>query len=394
MDTLRARIESGLAELTALRRDIHAHPEIGFEEVRTSAVVAARLREWGVEVTEGVGRTGVVGTIRGSRGGRRSIGLRADMDALPMQETTGLPHASTVPGRMHGCGHDGHTAMLLGAARELAGDPDFAGTVHLIFQPAEEGLGGAPAMLKDGLFERFPCEEIFGLHNFPGIPLGTFGTREGPLMAASSLFDVTFRGKGGHAGMLGNDPFDLTIVQARFLLALRRMMEEEIPAGEIAVARAGEVAGHGGLSLNVMPSTVFVGGTVRSFNPGVHGLIHRRLEEIAHEEAARASGGSAEVGFRMITTALVNAGAQTRASLRAASAVGGATVKDDTNPVTGGEDFAFMLEARPGSFIFLGTGAPGGGCPALHTPNYDFNDSAIPFGVEYWVRLARQELAG
>jgi hippurate hydrolase len=395
MDSLRAQLESYQPELTAIRRDLHAYPEIGFEEVRTSRLVAAKLREWGVEVTEGIAGTGVVGTVRGDRPGPRSVGIRADMDALPIQETTGLAYASTIPGRMHACGHDGHTAMLLGAARYLSSHRDFAGTVHLIFQPAEEGLGGAPRMLKEGLFERFPCDQVFGLHNMPGYPLGSFETKEGAVMAASSTFGVTFRGKGGHAGILGNDPYDLTTVQARFILGLANVVSKELPPGEVAVARVGEVAGHGGMTLNVMPSTLFVGGTVRTFNPEVHSLIHRRIEEIARVEASHAEQVSVEVRLRTITVALMNRPEQTKASLKAAGKVAGARLNPHFQPITAGEDFAYMIQERPGTFMFLGTGVSADGqVHPLHTPKYDFNDAAIPFGVEYWVRLVQQELAG
>jgi hippurate hydrolase len=394
MNELRETIASYLPELTAFRRDLHAHPEIGFEEVRTSALVAENLKAWGVDVTDQVGRTGVVGTIRGNRPGNRSIGLRADMDALPIHEATGLPYASRNPGRMHACGHDGHTTMLLGAARYLASHRDFAGTVNLIFQPAEEGLGGAKGMIREGLFERFPCESIFGLHNIPGIPVGKFALREGPLLAAAGLFEVTFTGKGGHAGLADHARYDIATVLAKYVLALRELAATEAAPGEMAVIRVGELEGHGGASLNVMPARTYVGGTMRCFSRQTQAVFTRRIEELAHALAAEAADATARVEMRWITTPLINAKAPTEAAVRAASAVAGASVDPNTSPITGGEDFAYMMEVRPGSFIFLGNGTEADGHGSgVHTPKYDFNDGIIPYGVEYWVRLATQELA-
>lgn len=392
MNPLRTSIESYQDELVAIRRDLHANPETGFEEVRTASIVAGKLREWGVEVTEGVGRTGVVGTIRGNGGSGRSIGLRADMDALPIHEATGLAYASRTAGKMHACGHDGHTTMLLGAARYLAQHRNFSGTVNVIFQPAEEGLGGAPAMLRDGLFDRFPCEQVFGLHNSPGSPVGTFALREGPLMAASGRFEVTFTGKGGHAGMMDHARFDLTTVLARYVLALQDIVAKDVPAGEVAVIRVGELEGHGGTSLNIMPAKVYVGGTMRCFTTAVQEVISRRMEEVAQSLVLAAADAAVEVRLRWLTIPVVNAGVQTKAAASAAGSVGGAKV-ESMEPITGGEDFAYMMEARPGAFIFMGNGTADDGHPyGVHTPKYDFNDKAIPYGVEYWVRLAQQEL--
>ncbi len=395
MSELLTAIASYLPELTAFRHDIHAHPEIGLEEVRTSALVAENLRAWGIDVTEKVGKTGIVGTIRGNRPGERSIGLRADMDALPIHEATGLPYASQSPGMMHACGHDGHTTMLLGAARYLASHRDFAGTVNLIFQPAEEGLGGAKGMIADGLFDRFPCDSIFGLHNMPGVPVGKFALREGPLLAAAGLFEVTFSGKGGHAGLADHAQYDIAAVLAKYVLALRELAAKEATPGETAVIRIGELEGHGGASLNVMPARTYVGGTMRCFSPHTQAVFARRIEEVAHALAAEAVGASAKVEMRWITTALINAKVQTEAAVRAANSVVGSILDANTSPITGGEDFSYMMEVRPGSFIFLGNGneADGHG-HNVHTPRYDFNDAVIPYGVEYWVRLAAQELAG
>jgi amidohydrolase len=393
MDDLRSQIESYTPELTGIRRDIHAHPEIGFEEVRTSALVAEKLKGWGIEVSEKIGQTGVVGTIRGNRKGVKSIGLRADMDALPIFEETGLPYASKSSGKMHACGHDGHTTMLLGAARHLSAHRDFAGTVNLIFQPAEEGLGGAMRMIDDGLFERFPCGSVYGMHNMPGAPLGTFSTRDGAFMAASGRFEVTFTGKGGHAGMADQAMYDLTTVQARFILALQEAVSKEMPAGEIVVIRAGEIVGHGGMSLNVMPSKVYVGGTMRCFSPTTQVLVSRRIGEIAHATVAAAKDAKAEVALRWVTTTLINAKPQTLISAGVAESVGGSRVNTQAKAITGGEDFAFMMERCPGSFIFLGNGTEEDGhAHNVHTPKYDFNDAAIPYGVEYWVRLVQREL--
>jgi hippurate hydrolase len=395
MDSLPEQIASYHAELTGIRRDIHAHPETGFEEVRTSALVAAKLREWGIDVAENVGRTGVVGTIRGKGAGRRAVGLRADMDALPIHEDTGLPYASTKPGKMHACGHDGHTTMLLGAARHLAATRDFAGTVNVIFQPAEEGLGGAKAMLGDGLFERFPCDAVYGMHNSPGLAVGSFATREGEFMAASGRFEVTFTGRGGHAGMVDQARYDLTPVLANFILSLQEVVSRDVPKGEIAVIRAGEIDAHGGISLNIMPPRIYVGGTMRCFNPATQALISRRIEELAQLTASSAEDGAAEVKLRWVTSPLINAGEQTRVAVHAAGSVTGASVNPGAQPITGGEDFAFMMEARPGAFIFIGNGAAEDGrVHNVHTPKFDFNDRSIPFGVEYWVRLVQRELPG
>jgi amidohydrolase len=395
MSELQAAIASYLPELTAFRRDIHAHPEIGLEEVRTSALVAESLKSWGIDVTENVGKTGLVGTIRGNRPGERSIGLRADMDALPIHEATGLPYASKSPGKMHACGHDGHTTMLLGAARYLASHRDFAGTVNLIFQPAEEGLGGAKGMIADGLFKRFPCDSVFGLHNMPGHPLGKFALREGPLMAAAGLFEVTFTGKGGHAGLSEHGQFDIALVLAKYVLGLRELAAKEAAPGETTVIRIGELEGHGGTSLNVMPARTYVGGTMRCFSRQTQDVFERRIEELAHASAAEAVGASANVEMRWITTALINAKGPTQASVRAANSVAGSTLDSNTPPLSAGEDFSYMMEACPGSFVFLGNGTEADGHGHnVHTPRYDFNDAVIPYGVEYWVRLAAQELAG
>ncbi|WP_291295759.1 M20 aminoacylase family protein [Elioraea sp.] len=380
-------------ELTAIRRDIHAHPEMGMEEHRTAALVAAKLREWGVEVTEGVGKLGVVGTVKGTRPGQRAIGLRADMDALQIPEATGAPWASTNPGVMHACGHDGHTTMLLGAARWLAQNRDFAGTVHLIFQPAEEGRGGARAMLADGLFQRFPCDAVYGLHNKPTIAAGRFATRKGPTLAAADRFAVTFKGTGGHGGSTPHLATDVTIVQAHFVLALQTIIGRNVPALESAVLSVGSIAGGSPLSSNVMPAELVVTGTSRSYSPAVRELLERRIGELA-QGLALAHGCTAEAVYRRGVSATVNHAEQTDVALAvAAGLVGEEAVNGAMVPVTGAEDFGLMLEACPGNFMFIGGGTGADGTsPNLHTPHFDFNDAIIPLGVAYWVGLVEQEL--
>ncbi|WP_198374622.1 M20 aminoacylase family protein [Neoroseomonas rubea] len=391
-NAIAARIARHLPALTAIRRDIHAHPELGMEETRTASLVAERLRAWGLEVTEGVGRLGVVGTLRGRRPGQGAIGLRADMDALALTERTGLPYASAHAGRMHACGHDGHTTMLLGAAQALAEAPDFAGTVHFIFQPAEEGRGGAEAMLADRLFERFPCDAVYGMHNMPGMPVGSFATREGPLMAASGRWTVTFRGTGGHGGNSPHLASDITVAQAVFIQALQTIVARNVPASEGAVVSVGHIAGGTPEALNVMPSELLVGGTMRAFTPPIQALVERRIGELAQQSAAMV-GATAEAKLWWNTVPLINHGRETQAMLAAARAVAGdARVDDATTPVTGGEDFAYMLRDKPGAFVFIGNGtAPDGQVHELHTPLYDFNDEALPHGIAFWVGLVRQE---
>ena len=376
-------------ELTAIRRDIHAHPEMGLEEKRTAALVAACLRDWGLDVAEGVGHTGVVGTLRGRRPGQGAIGLRADMDALAIQEATGLPYASTQPGVMHACGHDGHTTMLLGAARFLAEAPDFAGTVHFIFQPAEEGRGGADAMLADGLFDRFPCDAVYGMHTGAGRPLGLFELRKGPFMASAGMWKVVFTGNGGHGGSKPHLASDLSIALAHFVLGLQTIVGRNVPPGETAVLSVGHIAGGAADSPNVMPAEMVVSGTVRAFTRPTREVLERRLHELAQGFAAL-QGCAATVEVRWITAPLVNHPEQTDAATSAARAVAGAAAVDaDAEPTTGGEDFAAMLEARPGAFLFVGNGTS----PGVHTPMFDFNDELLPIGAAYWVRLVQQELA-
>jgi hippurate hydrolase len=383
-----------LGELTEFRRDLHAHPELGFQETRTAARVAEALRASGVDVTEGVGGTGLVGTIRGVGSGDRSIGLRADMDALSLVEETGLPYASRTPGVMHGCGHDGHTTVLLGAARRLAADRDFAGTAHVIFQPAEEGLGGAKAMLDDGLFERFPCDAVYALHTAPGMPVGTIATGTGPIMAGAGTFDVTFTGAGGHGGQGAHLTPDLTVAQASYVLALQTIVARDIPALEAAVVSVGYVTGGRPDAPNVMPAELSLGGTMRCFSKDAQDLIARRIHELATTVAA-GYGCDATARVTWITPPLVNTPDQVEVVARAArSVLGTEDVFTNLPPIAGGEDFALMLEATPGAFVFLGNGtAPDGTVHNVHAPQYDFNDEAISAGVALWVGLVRQQLS-
>ena len=389
-----AALDAGRDELIRIRHDIHAHPETGLEEHRTAALVAERLRGWGLAVTEGVGRTGVVGTLKGRRPGNRAIGLRADMDALNILEQTGLPYASTVPGKMHACGHDGHTTMLLGAARHLAADPDFAGDVHFIFQPAEEGLGGAAGMIADGLFERFPCDAVYGMHNGPGMAAGTFALRPGPAMAAVDFFTVAFRGTGGHGGSTPHLATDTTIVAAHFVLALQNVVGRNIPAIEPAVVSIGSINGGSAGSPNVMPSEVVLTGTARTFSDAARDTMERRLTALAHAHAG-AQGCTAAVRYDRLCQPLVNDPEHVAVAVRAAaSLVGDGAVNGAAPPITGGEDFADMLRAKPGAFIFLGNGVGADGSfHSVHTPHYDFNDEILTLGAGYWVSLVRQELA-
>ena len=376
-------------ELTAIRRDIHAHPEMGMEEVRTSALVAAKLRAWGVEVTEGVGRTGVVATIKGRLPGQRAIGLRADMDALAIPEETGAAYASTNAGVMHACGHDGHTTMLLGAAKVLAQHRDFAGTVHLIFQPAEEGRGGALAMLADGLLERFPCDALFGMHCSPGMPVGQFGIRKGVAMAGGCMFHVTFTGKGGHGGATPHLSVDLSIVQAHFVLGLQTIVGRNISAFDPAVISVGYIGGGDRESANVMPAKMTVSGTARHYKDTTKEIIERRITELA-EGLAKMHGTGVEVEFVWVAEPLENADEPTDMAIAAAAAIVGAEAVNPNMPQTGGgEDFAYMLRQKQGAFIRIGNGE---GSSGVHTPKFDFNDAAIPYGVAYWVELVKQEL--
>ncbi|CAF1174403.1 unnamed protein product [Adineta ricciae] len=378
-------------ELTQIRRDIHAHPEMAMEEVRTSALVANKLKGWGIMAIEGVGQFGVVGILKSLRPGNGTIGLRADMDALRLNEQNDVPYRSKISGTMHACGHDGHTAMLLGAAKYLAHHRDtFCGTIYFIFQPAEEGLTGALAMIKDGLFDRFPMDAIYGLHNYPE-RFGKFAIRAGPMMAAGDSWVVTFRGAGGHGGALVHLASDLTVLQAQFVLAVQTIISRNIRAVDSAVITVGAIECGSFQSLNVMPSTLRIGGTTRSLTESVRSTIERRMKDIANNLAAD-FGCEAEVEYVRVVSPLVNHAEQTKRAIAAAEAVvGKQNVDRNTEPTMAGEDFAFMLVEQPGAFIFLGVNDETR-FRNLHSPTYDFNDEVIPYGVAYWISLVQQEL--
>jgi amidohydrolase len=375
-------------EMTAWRRDLHAHPELGFEERRTAAFVASKLDSFGFdEVHTRIATTGVVGVLRAGSGSR-AIGMRADMDALPIHETTGRPYASTVPGKMHACGHDGHTTMLLGAARYLAETRNFDGTVYFIFQPAEELEGGARVMVEEGLFERFPVPRVFGLHNWPRAPLGSFGMRHGPIMAAADRVEIRVTGQGGHGAMphLCRDPL---VAAAQIVVALQAIVGrnvDPVAQGVVSITQF-----HGGDADNVIPQTVTLRGTCRSFTAEVRDLLERRIDEIARGVAA-AHQVAAEVVYTRGYPATVNT--ETEVALAAEAAVdvvGDDRVDPSVAPVMGAEDFAFMLEQKPGAYIFMGGGGDDN-APMLHSPDYDFNDEALPFGASYWARLVERLL--
>jgi amidohydrolase len=380
------------AQLTVIRRDIHRHPETAFEEQRTSQIVADKLTAWGIEVHRGLAKTGVVGTLKGKRPGQKTIGLRADMDALHLQEKNDFDYASSVPNKMHACGHDGHTTMLLGAAKHLAAAPDFAGTVHFIFQPAEEGLGGARVMIEEGLFDKFNCDAVYGMHNMPGIPTGRFAIRSGAMLAASDSWQVTFKGTGGHGAMpdRGTDP---TYVAGQFIVAVQGIVGRNVPPSQAAVLSVGHIAGGSAGSPNVIPSEVLISGTARSFSAPVRSLLERRLAEVA-AGIAQAGGCTAESKYLRRYPALINAVEQTSLAVEAAAlTVGRENVEPNTPPISGAEDFAFMLEKKPGAYIMIGNGGTEeGGCHNVHSPLYDFNDAILTTGAAYWVNLVQLEL--
>jgi amidohydrolase len=379
-------------ELTAIRRDIHRHPETAFEERRTAQIVADKLQSWGIEVHRGLATTGVVGTLKGKRPGQKTIGLRADMDALHLQEKNEFDYASVHANKMHACGHDGHTTMLLGAAKHLAAAPDFAGTVHFIFQPAEEGLGGARVMIEEGLFDKFNCDAVYGMHNMPGFPSGHFAIRAGAMLASSDSWQVTFKGTGGHGAMpdRGTDP---TYVAGQFIVAVQGIVGRNVPPSQTAVLSVGHIAGGSAGSPNVIPSEVLISGTARSFSADVRDLLERRLAEVA-AGIAQAGGCTAESKYLRRYPALVNSVEQTSLAVEAAAmTVGHENVDPNTPRISGAEDFAFMLEKKPGAYIMIGNGGPDeGGCHNVHSPLYDFNDRILTTGAAYWVNLVQLEL--
>ena len=393
------QIEEGrhLAELVALRRDIHAHPELGFEEQRTSDLVAARLTAWGIPIHRGLARTGVVGIVHGRDGGAcgRAVGLRADMDALPVPEANTFAHASRHAGVMHACGHDGHTAMLLGAARQLARTRDFDGTAYLIFQPAEEGRGGAQAMLADGLFEHFPMEAVFGLHNWPGYPQGSLACSAGPVMASANVFKLVIRGVGGHAAA-PHRGVDAMVVACQVVMAWQTILSRNKRPIDAAVLSVTML--HGGEARNVIPDHCTVEGTVRTYRPEVTDLVDRRMRQLA-EHTCAAFGARAEFTFDRRAPAVVNHPHEAAVAARVIERLVGPGLARAQEPAMPSEDFAFMLQAKPGAYAFIGNGdglhrppGHGEGPCMLHNPSYDFNDALLPLGVRYWAELAREWL--
>ena len=387
MTYLAEALAARVGEFVALRRDIHRHPELAFEEHRTAALVAARLEDWGYAVTRGLGGTGVVGTLVRGQGPRR-LGLRADMDALPITEATGKPWASERPGLMHACGHDGHTAMLLAAARRLAEDGGFEGTLHLIFQPAEEGGGGALRMMADGLFERFPCDAVFAMHNMPGVPQGHLVLREGAAMASSDYATITLTGIGGH-GALPQHAADPVVAAASLVMALQTVVSRNVDPLQAAVVTVGAL--HAGQANNVIPATATLELSVRALDRGVRTLLEQRIRALAEAQAA-SFGVRAEVAWRPGYAVLVNSAAETAFAREVAlEVVGAERVVPQGPPLTGSEDFAFMLERVPGSYLLVGNGDGPGSC-MVHNPGFDFNDDNIAVGSAFWVRLAQRYL--
>jgi len=371
-------------ELAAIRRDIHAHPELGLEEHRTAELVAQKLGDWGIEVHRGVGGTGVVGVLR-SGNEQTSVGLRADMDALPMQEATGLPYASQSPGRMHACGHDGHTTMLLGAAKYLAETRNFNGTVNFIFQPGEEGLGGAQAMIKDGLFERFPCNSIYGMHNWPGLSVGRFITGPAARFAGGAFFDLTITGKGAH-GAHPQQSIDPVVVACHIGTALQSIISRNVAAQDTAVLSITRI--QSGDAYNVIPQTAALAGTVRTMKRETMTLIEQNMRRLATSIAA-GFGAEAEFDYQVLFAPTVNNPEEAVALAdAAASLVGEASVERDSPPNMASEDFGFMLERVPGAHMMLGNG----GSAAVHNQLYDFNDEAIPHGVGLYAAIVEKKL--
>lgn len=391
-DQLHPVIRANAADMVALRRHIHANPELAFQEFDTSDLVARKLQDWGYQVHRGLGGTGVVGTLRRGSGSRR-LGLRADMDALPIHERTGLPYASRNTGVMHACGHDGHTSILLAAAQALAGDCPFDGTLHLIFQPAEEGLGGGRKMLEDGLFELFPCDAVFGLHNMPGFPAGRFGFYEGRFMASSDSVFVTIRGQGGH-GSAPHQAADPVVAAAHIIVALQTIVSRNVDPRDMAVISVGAI--HGGEAPNVIPGSVEIRLTVRAYKPETRSYLRERITALIQTQA-EALGVQAEVDYHWRYPALRNDPEATRLARQVAlDWLGEDALIDDLEPLTGSEDFSFMLEACPGSYFIVGNGTgehhSSGGC-MVHNPGYDFNDAILPVAASYWLRLVQRYLA-
>jgi amidohydrolase len=384
------RIADLQPDIQAWRRDIHQHPELLYDVHRTAAFVAERLREFGCdEVATGLGRTGVVGVIRGRKpagnGDIKGIGLRADMDALPIEEATNLPYASRTAGKMHACGHDGHTAMLLGAARYLAETRNFAGDAVVIFQPAEEGGAGAAAMIRDGLMDRFPIDQVYGMHNGPGIPIGSFAIRSGPIMAATDAIDIRIEGLGGHAAR-PHICIDTVLAGAQLITALQSIVSRSVDPLEAAVISICEF--HAGNARNVIPQTAELKGTVRTLTAAMRKLVEKRVHEVV-AGVAQMTGTQIDLTYERGYPVVVNHASQTDFATQVAKEIAGDANVREMAPMMGAEDFAYMLEQRPGAFIFCGNGDSAG----LHHPAYNFNDDAIVFGTSYWVKLVENTLA-
>ena len=383
------RIADFHEELTEWRHALHQHPETAFEEVWTSAFVAERLESFGIEVHRGLAETGVVGVLRGNGEGERKIALRADMDALDLTEANAFDHKSLNPGKMHGCGHDGHTTMLLGAAKYLAETRNFDGTVYFIFQPAEENEGGGRRMVEEGLFDKFPAESVWGMHNWPGMPVGTFAARSGPMMAAYDMFEIDVTGIGGHGAMphLGVDP---VLAASQIVVALQSIASRNVNPMESVVVSVTQI--HGGDAYNVIPQQVRLSGTCRAFSPKVHDKIEPRMRRIC-ENIAEAFGASAELRYEKRYPPTINAEAETEVAAAVAAEISGPDlVIRDPEPSMGAEDFAFMLREKPGSYVWIGNGPAGPG-EQLHNQGYDFNDEVLPIGASYWSRLVETQLA-
>lgn len=387
--SLHPRTTELVDEFISWRHHLHAHPETAFEENLTSAFVAEKLKSFGLEVKTGIAKTGVVATLHGNKGAGKRIGLRADMDALDIHETTNLPYASKHPGKMHACGHDGHMTMLLGAAKILAENPDFAGTVDFIFQPAEENEGGGREMVKEGLFDSHPVDTVYGMHNWPGRDIGTMAVKAGPMMASYDVFEIVIEGKGCHAAMphLGHDPITTA---GQVLLALQTIVAREINPLKSAVISPTQI--FGGDTWNVIPNTATIRGTVRTFDPDIQDVIEARLVDTA-KHTAQALGCDARVNYQRRYPATINSPAESEIALSVASKIVGAD-QVDTNPEPSmaSEDFAFMLNVKPGCYIWLGNG-PTDGDRLLHNAAYDFNDDAITHGVSYWIALVKEALS-
>lgn len=386
-----ARVREFHGELKAIRRDIHAHPELAFQETRTSDIVAGKLAAWGIEVHRGLAKTGLVGVVKGRAGASgRAIGLRADMDCLPMHETGTVPHKSVHPGRMHACGHDGHTTMLLGAARYLAETRNFDGTAYLIFQPAEEGGGGGRLMVQEGLFERFPANEVYAIHNWPSLPPGQIAVRPGPVMAATDEIQLTVRGKGGH-GAMPHLTVDPVVITAQVISALQTIASRNAsPLDSIVVSVCSMQTSQTGV-FNVIPDFVKLIGTVRTFRPETRDLAQKRIGEII-SGIAGAMGGSAQIAYHRGYPATVNTEREAAFAAKVGERVFGKdNVFTDAEPTMGGEDFSYMLQARPGAYVFLGQGGGPTSC-FLHNSGYDFNDEVIPLGAGYLAALVEEAL--